>query len=231
MTSPVSVTKSEFAELVGLSAGRISQLIGAGKIKRSSLDGEGRFARVFVEQAKADLLGSLDPSQSLGLNGLQTRAGLAAAAPEAETPAPSPATATPQDPSALVVQEIAQEKLRQARMVTARMERDDALSVGKFMLTDEARAKIGSAASSVLVAVEAGLPEMADAIAAEYGLTSRDVLHTLMKAFRNVRANASRSFAEKEAERKAALAAAEEERATREADGEAGEDEAEAGEE
>ncbi len=229
MTSPVSVTKSEFAELIGLSAGRISQLIREGKIKSTSLDGTGRSARVLVERAKADLRGSLDPSQSLGLNGIRTRAGLAAGSPEAQTPSGAGPTLMPQDPSALVAQEIAQEKLRQARMVTARMERDDALSVGRFMLADEARAKIGSAASSVLVAVEAGLPDMADAIAAEYGLTSRDILHTLMKAFRSIRETASRSFAEKEAERKAALADAEEERRSRET--EADEAETEHGEE
>ncbi len=50
-----SVTKGKFAELIGVSPGRVSQYLAEGKITAASLHGHGRNARIIVERAKADL--------------------------------------------------------------------------------------------------------------------------------------------------------------------------------
>lgn len=213
-----TVTKSEFAEYLGVSAGRVSQMIKAGQIAPDSLAGAGRSARIIVERASADLRRNLDPSQSHGLNGMATRAALAtrstktdgAAVPaqQALPIAPSQdsgkASPTPPGPVDNTADLIGREKLRQAEIATRRMEREEALEEGRFVLADEARAAIGSAASKMLATFESGLADMADAIAADHGLPPRDVLHTLTRSFRQIRETASRAFA---GQREAILAA------------------------
>ncbi|MVA55958.1 hypothetical protein [Agrobacterium vitis] len=67
-----SVTKGQFAELIGVSPGRVSQYLTEGKISPAALDGVGRNAKINVERAKADLRLTLDVSQRLG-NGIDTR--------------------------------------------------------------------------------------------------------------------------------------------------------------
>lgn len=206
-----TVTKSEFAARIGVSPGRVSQMIKAGQIAPASLAGEGRAARIIIDSASADLRRNLDPAQSHGLNGMATRSALAGA-----TPAPSqseanelpltgsrpPTSASPggNDTADL----IGREKLRQAEFITRRMEREEALDEGRFVLAEEHRAAVGSAASKMLATFESGLSDMADAIAAEHALAPRDVLHTLTKSFRQIRENASRVFA---GQREAILAA------------------------
>lgn len=204
-----TVTKSEFAEYLGVTAGRVSQMIKAGQIAPASLAGEGRAARIIVDRASADLRRNLDPAQSHGLNGMATRSAIAsgstkpngAAAPEQHAlPDMLPkvgAQTSPPLPAALdnTADLIGREKLRQAEIATRRMQREEALEEGRFVLADEARAAIASAASKMLSTFESGLADMADSIAAQHGLPPRDVLHTLTRAFRQIREDAARAFA------------------------------------
>lgn len=222
-----TVTKGEFAAMIGKSAGRISQMISAGQITRASLDGSGRSARIIVDQAIKDLKQNLDPSQSFGLNGMDTRMALSSHAPDAapgdadtgtlelERPAPQQPMAArqpdkldqaeqPSLPIDRTADLIGREKLRQAQLATLKMERQEALEEGRFVLADEARAAIGAAASKLLATFESGLSDMADAMASKFGLPPRDVLHVLTHSFRDVREAASKSFAD---QRDAILAA------------------------
>jgi hypothetical protein len=205
-------TKTQFALRCNVSQGRVSQWIAAGKIKPTSLEGDGRSARVRVEAALADLKRSLDVSQSIGLNGFTTRLAApepsrpeAAFAPATGAPVPTQApdgpSPTPQTPSRAddTAEQIAQERLRQAQIQTRRAEREEALHVGRYMLREDAEAQIARTAGIVLTTVESGFNTMADALAAEFGIPRRDVLHTLAKSFRNVREAATRAFAEKAA--------------------------------
>src|SRR4051812_39722045 len=57
------VTKAEYAALKERGASAVSNWIAEGKITRAALVGEGVRARIWVEQADADLLLRLDPSQ------------------------------------------------------------------------------------------------------------------------------------------------------------------------
>jgi hypothetical protein len=69
-----TVSKAEFAESIGVSPGRVSQYLAAGKISGEALVGSGRASRIRFEIAVAQLRERLDPSQMTG-NGRQTRLG------------------------------------------------------------------------------------------------------------------------------------------------------------
>ncbi len=70
-----AVTKAEFASLVGVSRGRVSQWLRAGKIDGAAIVGEGRDARIDAELAKRQLDARLDLGQRLGANGKAQLAG------------------------------------------------------------------------------------------------------------------------------------------------------------
>lgn len=229
---PETASKSEFAAMCGVTAGRVSQWISEGKITPASLVGEGRSARVNVRAAVGELSAKLDISQSVGLNGLASRLAiskLAATSPSAATPRPEPDAVAALPPGGdgsgadlfdapgeggrdlpradATAEAIAREKLRQQELRTAQMEREDALQIGRYVLAEESRARIGRTAATVLNAVEAGFNTMADDLCARFpDLPRRDVLHALTTSFRKVRERAARDSAEK---RDQALRAAE----------------------
>lgn len=200
--APDTETKGAFAVRCNVSPGRVSQWIAEGKIKTASLDGKGRAARIRITAALADLGRTLDVSQRLGLNGMGTR--LAATAEPAQTTAPTGAgggeqTASLQPPSKVddIAEQIAREKLEHARHETRKRQREEALTLGRYMLTEDAEAQIGRTAALVLTTVESGFNQMADEMAAEFGIPRRDLLHAMTKSFRSVREAASRGFAER----------------------------------
>lgn len=218
-----TVTKSEFAARIGVTPGRVSQMIKAGQIGAGSLYGEGRAARIIIDKASADLRRTLDPSQSHGLNGMATRAALGGPLPDQGKPKDAPTSSPPAPQHPLTFDNtadlIGREKLRQAEIATRRMQREEALEEGRFVLADEARAAIASAASKMLSTFESGLSDMADAVAGQHGLPPRDVLHTLTRAFRQIREDAARAFASQ----RDAIIAAEAEALAREAEDSEGE--------
>lgn len=185
----ITATKSEFAAMVNLSPGRISQLIKDGRISPGALEGEGRNARIIVDRAKSELARTLDPSQSFGLNGMKTRAALTGAATPPLSPVP--------DTSQMILQE----KLVQARLQTLRMQRDEALEEGRYILADEAKAKIAAAASQTLAILETGQSAMADAVMAlilrmrdeKTEISARDIEVTIEQVFRSLRIKAAES--------------------------------------
>jgi hypothetical protein len=69
-----TVGKAEFALRIGVTPGRVSQYIAAGKISGDALVGFGRTQRIRPEIAVAQLRERLDPSQMTG-NGRKTRLG------------------------------------------------------------------------------------------------------------------------------------------------------------
>lgn len=202
-----TMSKGEFAKLINVSAGRISQYIASGQIGPDALEGSGRSARIVVERAKRQLNGRLDVSQRVGMNGMTTRI---AASPKAPVPrddqdAPllqeaeqrsAPAYQTPSD---LVADQIAREKLEQAKMQTARAKREEAFASGRFILADEAKAEMTRAVAMAYRVMEGGLADMATHLSGKFELPQRDILHHLQQAFRNVRQRAAQGFAEQQA--------------------------------
>ena len=187
------MTKSAFAAHVGVSAGRISQYIAERKIHGEALEGEGRNAKIRTAVAIEQLQRTLDPSQRFGANGTATRSSpVAIAEDRPDVPARLPARERTLEP---FVDEVAAEKLKQQKITTARMEREEALELGRYMLTDDARREMVKAVAEAFKVMEQGIPEMAKALAAQFAVSTHDATHVLMKSFRDHRAKKAKDFA------------------------------------
>lgn len=189
-SAPEVVTKGEFAALVGVSPGRVSQYISEGKISGDALVGSGHKARINVAVAQAQLRGRLDPSQRFGLNGLATSLN---AAPSASAPAAPSALSPPVDS---IDEKIRAERLRQEVMKSRRMAEDEQARSGRYMLTEDAEAQMVKIAGSMMSAFEGAIPDFAGAIASEFGLVQREVVHVLKTSFRAFRERASQEAQE-----------------------------------
>jgi DNA-binding transcriptional regulator YdaS (Cro superfamily) len=188
-----TVSKGEFAELIGVSPGRVSQYIAERKIFGDAIEGEGRRARIRADVARSQLLKTLEPSQRLGANGALMRSG-----PSSELPfaPPSPLQTPPKPASAddVMRDELAAERLKQQRLKTAQAEREEALATGRYMLTDDARREMARAVGDAFKVMDQGLRAMANAVAAELGVPERDAHQVLAKSFRALRAEAASGF-------------------------------------
>ncbi|WP_322884050.1 hypothetical protein U8C35_18380 [Sinorhizobium medicae] len=193
--SAETMTKGAFAAHIGVSAGRISQYIAEGKIYGDALEGDGRTAKIRPAIARRQLQKTLEPSQRFGANGVAVLKSAAAQpalqlAPSDGASAPPPRLNFTDD----VADQLAAERLRQQQITTARLEREEALEVGRYMLTDEARRQTVRAVSEAFKVMEQGIPEMAKAIAAQFGVPMHDATHVLLKVFRDVRAKKAAGF-------------------------------------
>jgi hypothetical protein len=175
-----TVSKSEFAALIGVTPGRVSQYLKQGRISTAAVAGEGRNARIRVELAKADLRISLDVGQRFG-NGLTTRLDAAQPATRSSNQRAEPPLASGID------QEIKEQKLEQIRRANRNAAIAAAIARGELMKTEDAKAEMTRIGLNMLAQMEGKLPDVASAIAAEYKLPQRDVLHFLRKKFLEVR--------------------------------------------
>lgn len=193
------VSKSEFAAIINVSPGRVSQFIKAGQISPAAIIGHGQRAKIDVDRARADLRLTLDISQRLG-NGLDTRLD-----PEPLQPArrdlldrPTPASFTPPpmegpiEPS--IDMKIKLAKLEQAERANRNAAIEDEKERGRFTETSEATKAMGRVATSMLDIFEGGMTDMATAVAAAFKLPERDVKHLMRQQFRKVRENAHRQM-------------------------------------
>lgn len=201
------MTKSAFAAHVGVSAGRISQYIAERKIHGEALEGEGRNAKIRTSVAMEQLQRTLDPNQRFGANGAATRSvpvaapvDRAATVDRPDVVARAPAREKPPLTLEPFVDEVAAEKLKQQKITTARMEREEALELGRYMLTDDARREMVKAVTEAFKVMEQGIPEMAKALAAQFEVSTHDAMHVMLKAFREHRANKAKVFASAAAE-------------------------------
>ncbi|WP_210268605.1 hypothetical protein [Oricola thermophila] len=197
------MTKGEYAARRGVTPARISQYIADGKIGPSALKGEGRSARIIVEIADRHLAQRLDASQALGANGAMSRA--VNETPQPDRPAPHPPAGCDGDlqrrPAGVAETETeaalrvaAQEKAEQAKLLTAKMRRQEALETGRYILAADARAQIARATSAAFRVMEAGIRNMAADLAAQFELSEAEVSHALVKSFRAVRERAAADF-------------------------------------
>ena len=191
------VSKGEFARIIGVSPGRVSQYLAEGKISPAALSGVGRNAKIRVDQARADLRLTLDVSQRLG-NGIETRLDDdgygGAVASERTIAAPSSGDhAAVRGPD----HEIKLQKLEQLRRANRNGAIAEAKDRGTLIETDAARAEKTRVAASMLDVFEGGINDFAAAIAAEFGLPQRDVKHVLRKEFRKVRERAAKQMMDK----------------------------------
>ncbi len=165
---PDLVTKTKFAELSGVTPGRVSQWLRARKIYGDAIVG----ARIRVSIARQQLKETLDLNQRLGANG-RVRFD------------DDPTSADPLEAgikrARLEQLELANEQARAVREARA----------GRYTETDDARRELGRIAARMVSMFEGALSEFATAIAAKSNLPARDALHILRTTFRTVRERAS----------------------------------------
>lgn len=179
------VSKGAFAEIIGVTPGRVSQYLKDGQIGPDALVGEGRRAKIDVEVAKAQLKETLDINQRMG-NGLETNLD------KATPPAASEEPQGDQSPRGERFEDkIKHEKLLKIQRENRREAEQDALRAGQLVLADQAREQAHAIASRMMQTFEGSLSDMAAAISTQFKLPHRDVVHCMRLAFNDVRARAS----------------------------------------
>ncbi|MDX0581102.1 hypothetical protein GOD83_31885, partial [Sinorhizobium medicae] len=143
---------------------------------------------------------TLDPSQRFGANGTATRSAPVASELSFDVPEKPKAPLKPTVIADPFIDEVAAEKLKQQKITTARMEREEALELGRYTLTDDARREMVKAVAEAFKVMEQAIPEMAKAIAAQFSVSTHDATHVLLKGFRDHRAKKARDFADAAAE-------------------------------
>lgn len=167
------LTKAEFAERIGKSRARVSQLVAEGKISGPALVGTGRAAKILVDVALQQLAATLDPIAQLGQGQMPT-----AAAPTALTGGAIPDA--------------------QARYMAARAEREELAlrqdrakeeeAFGRWMLREDAEAEWSREMAAFLQSAETWLVTTAAAdVAALESPPLRDIAKTLRAGFRKFR--------------------------------------------
>lgn len=180
------ISKSEFATLCNVSAGRVSQWIKEGKITGEAIVGAGQRARIRRSIAQAQLQSRLDTNQRFGLNGLSTRL----------APTPSPTTiapAAPQpaltlvDPANNIDDRIKAERLRQSEMTSREMAEKEAARRGLYVLASDVQKQMNTLGDQMMAQFNGAMNDLANALAAEFNLVPRDVLHALRTTYRAIR--------------------------------------------
>jgi hypothetical protein len=223
MSAAATVSKGEFAALMGVSPGRVSQWIAEGKIGADAMFGSGHRARIYPDIAKDQIAGRTDPGQRIG-NGLGTM--IAAERAAADQPAdvgrqaalPLPGVDRP----LTVAEQIAAAQLEKIQQQVRKGAEEERARSGQYTPTTDVKRALGRLASDLMTAIEGGLPEIANALSAKFGIPNRDALHELRAAFRQVRERAAEAHAERAA---TATALIEDTEPEEEADANAGEDE------
>ena len=169
-----SVSKSEFATVMGVTRQRVSQWLAARQIDGDALVGEGRTARINVEIAKEQLSERLSISQHLGANGKALLNG----------------GASPIDAS------IKSERLRQLVLSNDRASADAALRAGVYVMADDVRQQFGAVASRLMTSFESAFLPMANAVVAAKAQTPNEVLRAMRAAWLEARAQAAKAQGE-----------------------------------
>lgn len=165
------VSKGEFAKLVGMSPGRVSQLIADGRLA-DCLVGEGFKAKIDADKAREKLKIRLDAAQRLG-NGAATQLG-------------------PADDLDL---KLKQAKLEEAETRNRRLREEEMARRGLYVLAEDAKVEGARLASVMLQLFEGGMTDIANAVAAEFKLPARDVQHLIKGRFRDLRTAVSSRLA------------------------------------
>jgi hypothetical protein len=190
-----TVTKGEFAKMVNLSPGRVSQMISEGKLS-DCLVGEGREARIDAAKAIEKLKLRRDPGQALG-NGAKATLSVPPPAPPVTPAAPSVS-----DDISLKLQRA---KLEEAEFRNRKLREEERAREGTYVRAEDVKAETAKLATRLLQLFEGGLTDVATEIAATFKVPQRDVLHLLKKRFRDVRTNVSAEIAAEAAALPAAI--------------------------
>lgn len=182
-----TLSKGDFAAHIGVTPGRVSQYIAAGMIGKDALEGQGRNAKVIVARAVEQIKLKRNIGQALG-NGLSTRLDLD---PEDQ---PEPPRSTPADADRLtpnVDNELKQQRLEAERRRNRLAAEDEAARRGRLVDATLVRAEMTKLAQAIEDENAGMLTDFASAVAAEFKLPQRDVLHLLRKVRADKKAGAA----------------------------------------
>lgn len=172
------VSKGQFAEILGVTAGRVSQLIAQRKLHGEALVGEGRSAQINVDVAEEQLGQSLDFVQ---------RQAQALAKPASPT-----ATITPEQ------QRIAAVRAETAEIELRKLRREEQEQHGILVDAAAARRAWGRELSELVAAIEQWFPEVALDFERLHGIehkTAATLLRQAFRGFREKRADLARNAA------------------------------------
>ena len=170
-------SKGAFARRRGVSAGRVSQWIGEGKIPAAALVGTGATAQIDVAVAEAHLDRVLHPGQLLARAAQQ----LQAPAPVADADGQSgPA----QRDLALRLQELKIEEAEDARSERLRRRLREA---GELVPADEVRRAWARQMAELVRAIDAWLPGLGQAVSVEAGCDAKPLTIRLRQEWRQFR--------------------------------------------
>ena len=181
------VGKSEFARRVAVSPARVSQWLQDKDFAKAVLVGEGRSAKIRLELASALIKEKQDPTQMLA-NGRADLTSSEVELPFAGSSKPSGSNTT-LPPSSSIDRELKEEKLERERRSNRIAARAEAEREGALVPALELRKQVTKAVSRTVQMFEAGVPEIASALASQFGIPSRDVEHALRKSMNEVRAH------------------------------------------
>lgn len=176
-----AISKSEFARRRNVSPARVTQWIEAGQIFGQAIVGEGRSALIDEAVAVEQLKKTRDIDQAHSMNGLGTRL-------ELDEPTPAPPSATPPSaPADTVEGKIALARLEGLERTNRRAQIEEAEQLGRLVDVDQARAAASREIRQIIARFEGSLSDLSSAIAAEFKLEPRAVLHLLRARFREIR--------------------------------------------
>jgi len=176
------MTKKQYAAYKQRKPSAVSNWIANGRITQAALIGGGNRAKIWVEQADRDLASRLDVGQQ-----------------EAQLHPIAPGVANSSGDDVEVVA-IRQERLTELRLRNAKLAEDAAARAGRYTLSAAVKQELGRVAGQTVATIEAGLPELATALANRFNVPQRDVLHALRTEFRSLRQRAASAFRDTAAE-------------------------------
>lgn len=180
------LSKGKFAEHIGVSAGRVSQMISEGLIGADALKGQGRNAKVIVELAKKQISLRRDIGQALG-NGLTTNLQTSPSSKVPVSGAMASDTDEPEDELPDIDKEIKLARLERELRTNRRAAEEDEASTGRFTETVLVEAEMNRIAGQMINIFDGMLPSLAGAVAEKFEVPSRDVLHVLRHKFVELR--------------------------------------------
>lgn len=188
-----TLNATELAARLNLSKGRISQLVGEGRLD-GCFSGDGRSRRYDPEMVAQKLKGSLDQGQALG-NGAKTSAAIAsvlasesAEAPQTKAPASKPSDGALADDDSDGYRMARQAKLSEE---VRRIRRQNELDEGTMVLVSEVERQVAKVLRQEIAQVEEVLRTGARAIADKLGVDFRAVRQILLEVWRSQRSSRS----------------------------------------
>lgn len=178
-----AISKSEFARRRNVSPARVTQWIADGKIFGPAIVGEGRSALIDEAVAVEQLKKTRDIDQAHSMNGLGTNLEL-----DVDDAPPVSSPAAPPSPIGDTVEgKIALARLEGLERTNRRAQIEEAEQSGRLVDVDLARAAAAREIRQIVARFEGSLSDLSSAIAAEFKLEPRAVLHLLRARFRDIR--------------------------------------------